>query len=73
MFGAEFELQAGMTLAFEPNCMIGKRFVNLGGTVAVGKERLLEKLSSKFLSMYRPSYPCTLDVEFMRYQTILGF
>jgi Xaa-Pro dipeptidase len=42
MFGAEFELQAGMTFSFEPSCMFGKRFVNLGGTVAVGKDKPLE-------------------------------
>jgi Xaa-Pro aminopeptidase len=42
MFDAEFELQAGMTFSFEPSCMFGKRFVNLGGTVAVVKDKPLE-------------------------------
>ena len=41
-FGAEFELRAGMTFSFEPSCMLGKRFVNLGGTVVVGKDEPIE-------------------------------
>ena len=41
-FGAEVELRAGMTFAFEPSCMFGKRFVNLGGTVVVGSDGPIE-------------------------------
>ena len=42
MFGAEVELQKGMTFSFEPSCMFGKRFVNLGGTVVVGEDKPIE-------------------------------
>jgi hypothetical protein len=42
IFGAEVELQAGMTFSFEPSCLFGKRFVNLGGTVVVGKDKPIE-------------------------------
>ncbi len=31
-----------MTFSFEPSCMFDKRFVDLGGTVAVGKDKPLE-------------------------------
>jgi Xaa-Pro dipeptidase len=41
-FGAEVELQEAMTFSFEPSCMFGKRFVNLGGTVVVGKDKPIE-------------------------------
>jgi Xaa-Pro aminopeptidase len=41
-FGAEVEIQAGMTFAFEPSCMFGRRFVNLGGTVVVGEGEAIE-------------------------------
>ncbi len=34
--GSDKVLRKGMTFAFEPNCAIGKRVVNLGGTVIVG-------------------------------------
>lgn len=37
MFGADVPLKAGMTFSFEPSCLIGRRFVNLGGTVVVGE------------------------------------
>ena len=39
---AKVELRAGMTFSFEPNCMFGKRFVNLAGTVVVGKDGPIE-------------------------------
>jgi Xaa-Pro dipeptidase len=42
MFGLEVELQSGMTFSFEPNCMLGRRFVNLGGTVVVGDRGAIE-------------------------------
>lgn len=42
MFGAEVELQAGMTFSFEPSCLLGRRFVNLGGTVVVGDRGAIE-------------------------------
>ena len=34
--GLETVLEAGMVFAVEPNCAIGRRLVNLGGTVVVG-------------------------------------
>ncbi|MGD8896443.1 MAG: M24 family metallopeptidase, partial [Acidobacteriota bacterium] len=36
--GLDTELRAGMAFALEPNCAIGKRVVNLGGTVLVGED-----------------------------------
>jgi Xaa-Pro aminopeptidase len=42
MFGAEVPLQAGMTFSFEPSCLLGRRFVNLGGTVVVGEDAPVE-------------------------------
>jgi len=42
MFGADVELQPGMTFSFEPSCLLGKRYVNLGGTVAVGDRGAVE-------------------------------
>jgi Xaa-Pro aminopeptidase len=41
-FGAEVEIEAGMTFAFEPSCMLGERFVNLGGTVIAGEDGAIE-------------------------------
>ncbi|MGG3840880.1 M24 family metallopeptidase [Paenibacillus thiaminolyticus] len=40
--GLDTELQAGMVFAFEPNCAIGKKVINLGGTVIVGADRGIE-------------------------------
>jgi len=40
--GVEAELRPGMTFALEPNAAIGRRVVNLGGTVIVGQERGIE-------------------------------
>lgn len=43
--GADVVLERGMVLAFEPNCVIGDRRVNIGGSVAVaesGAEELNE-------------------------------
>lgn len=40
--GGEIELRPGMTFSFEPSCMFGKRFINLGGTVVVGKGEPIE-------------------------------
>jgi Xaa-Pro dipeptidase len=39
LIGAEVELRPGMTFSFEPSCLFGRRFVNLGGTVIVGDEK----------------------------------
>ncbi|MEJ2377764.1 MAG: M24 family metallopeptidase [Pseudolabrys sp.] len=36
--GLDTPLQAGMVFALEPNCAIGKKVVNLGGTVIVGDD-----------------------------------
>jgi Xaa-Pro dipeptidase len=36
--GLDTELKAGMVFALEPNCAIGKRVVNLGGTALVGED-----------------------------------
>lgn len=36
--GEEVVLRPGMTFAFEPNCGIGRRIVNLGGTVVGGED-----------------------------------
>lgn len=41
-FGADIEIQAGMTFSFEPTCMFGKRYVNLGGTVVAGEDKPIE-------------------------------
>lgn len=40
--GLETVLKAGMVFAFEPNCAIGKKVVNLGGTVIVGEDGGIE-------------------------------
>ncbi len=32
----DLEIETGMTFAFEPNCALGRRAVNLGGTVVLG-------------------------------------
>jgi Xaa-Pro dipeptidase len=40
--GLDTELKAGMVFAFEPNCAIGKKVVNLGGTVVVGEQGGIE-------------------------------
>jgi Xaa-Pro dipeptidase len=42
MFGAEVEMKPGMTFSVEPSCMFGRRYVNLGGTVVVGKDKPIE-------------------------------
>lgn len=42
LVGGEVELRPGMTFAFEPNCALGRRVVNLGGTVVVGENEPLE-------------------------------
>lgn len=42
MFGAEVEIRPGMTFSFEPSCLLGRRFVNLGGTVIVGETGAIE-------------------------------
>jgi Xaa-Pro aminopeptidase len=42
MFGTEVEMRPGMTFSVEPSCMFGRRYVNLGGTVVVGKDRSVE-------------------------------
>jgi hypothetical protein len=39
---AQVSILAGMTFSFEPSCMSGKRLVNLGGTVVVGKDGPIE-------------------------------
>ncbi len=40
--GTDTILKKGMTFAFEPNCGIGNRLVNLGGTVIVGEHEGIE-------------------------------
>ena len=40
--GLDTVLEAGMVFAMEPNCAIGRRVVNLGGTVVVGEDRGIE-------------------------------
>jgi len=40
--GLETELKTGMVFAFEPNCAIGKKVINLGGTVIVGETEGIE-------------------------------
>jgi Xaa-Pro aminopeptidase len=40
--GTETLLKKGMVFAFEPNCAIGNRLVNLGGTVIVGEHEGIE-------------------------------
>ena len=40
--GLDTELKAGMVFAFEPNCAIGKKVINLGGTVIVGADGGIE-------------------------------
>ncbi|WP_258960807.1 M24 family metallopeptidase [Paenibacillus aquistagni] len=40
--GLDTELKAGMVFAFEPNCAIGKKVINLGGTVIVGEQGGIE-------------------------------
>ncbi len=49
--GLETVLKKGMVFAFEPNCAIGKRVVNLGGTVIVGEDCGIElnKLTTEML------------------------
>jgi Xaa-Pro dipeptidase len=42
MFGSEVEMRPGMTFSFEPSCLLGRRFVNLGGTVVVGDQGAIE-------------------------------
>ncbi|MFC2967089.1 M24 family metallopeptidase [Acidimangrovimonas pyrenivorans] len=51
-FGAEVEIRAGMTFAFEPSCLFGRRFVNLGGTVIAGEDGAIE-LNSVTTQMMR--------------------
>lgn len=36
--GTDSELKSGMVFAVEPNCALGRRVVNLGGTVVVGNK-----------------------------------
>lgn len=40
--GGELPLAPGMTFAFEPNCVMNGRMVNLGGTVVVGEDDPIE-------------------------------
>ena len=49
--GLETELKKGMVFASEPNCAIGKRVVNLGGTVIVGEHEGMElnKLTTEMM------------------------
>lgn len=41
-FGEQVLLRPGMTFSVEPSCMLGRRCVNLGGTVVVGEKAALE-------------------------------
>jgi Xaa-Pro aminopeptidase len=49
--GYDTVLKSGMIFAFEPNCGIGKKVVNLGGTVIVGENGGIElnKISTKLM------------------------
>ena len=49
--GLETKLKKGMVFALEPNCAIGKRVVNLGGTVIVGENEGIElnKLTTEMM------------------------
>lgn len=38
----DMELDPGMTFAFEPSCVFGRRRVTLGGTVVVGEDGPIE-------------------------------
>ncbi|GLY84021.1 M24 family metallopeptidase [Actinoallomurus iriomotensis] len=40
--GGDLVLKAGMTLALEPNCVLGRRRVNIGGTVIVTEDGVEE-------------------------------
>lgn len=40
--GLDTVLKKGMVFAFEPNCAVGNRLINLGGTVVVGESKGLE-------------------------------
>ncbi|MGF6885666.1 Xaa-Pro aminopeptidase [Nocardia sp. GAS34] len=40
--GTDLPLAEGMTFAFEPNCVIGGRLANIGGTVVVGANGAVE-------------------------------
>ena len=40
--GEKVVLQPGMTFSVEPSCVIGKRMVNLGGTVVIGSNEPIE-------------------------------
>jgi Xaa-Pro aminopeptidase len=53
-FGAEVELQPGMTFSFEPSCMFGKRFVNVGGTVVVDRDgpEPLNQLATRLMRVH---------------------
>lgn len=42
MIGAELPIREAMTFAFEPNCAIGRRVVNIGGTVLTSAEGAIE-------------------------------
>ena len=42
LLGGDVVLQRGMTFAVEPNCALGRRLVNVGGTVVVGGREPLE-------------------------------
>lgn len=50
--GTERVLEAGMVFALEPNCGIGRRMINLGGTVIVGEDGGIElnKNSTRLMS-----------------------
>lgn len=52
MRGGETVLQTGMSFAFEPNCVLGKRRVNIGGSVVV-TETGVEELNSLPNFMHR--------------------
>lgn len=49
--GLDTELKSGMVFAFEPNCALGKKVVNLGGTVIVGENGGIElnKISTELM------------------------
>lgn len=50
--GGDLVLQAGMTFALEPNCVLGRRRVNVGGTVIVS-ENGVEEVNTLPRAMHR--------------------
>jgi Xaa-Pro aminopeptidase len=54
----ELVLEPGMTFAFEPNCALGRRSANIGGTVIVGEDAAIE-LNPFTAQLLRAQEPAT--------------